>query len=75
MLLHAFVQGSCIEDTGVLLFPRGHHEYIVGSLAYATEPRYVVSTSTQNMWLCLLPPATSRQRAQRKKKNVTTAIC
>lgn len=32
-------------------------------LAYATDPRHVLSTiATQKMWQCLLPPAASRQR-------------
>lgn len=38
-----------------------------GFLAYGTDTRCVVSTSAQNMWLCLLPPAASRQRAHKKK--------
>ena len=33
-------------------------------LAYATDPRYVLSTfAAQNMWQRLLPLAASRQRA------------
>lgn len=46
-------------------------------LAYATDPRHVLSTiATQKMWQCLLPPAASRQRGHthtQKKNDLTTS--
>lgn len=38
-----------------------------GCLGYTIDSRYVVASSTQNMWLCLLPPAASRQRVHKKR--------